>query len=221
MCKVITYSRLELCDCVVFDLDGTLCDTVGDIKRSLADTFLRCDYPAPDMDRLRVGPPLATMIDELLGGNVEQSFVDKIAAAYREDYELSNYDISPLYNGAFELLLRLKSAGKKLAVATLKREASTLRLLQKRGIIKFFDAIYCCDTGGKMYSKDQMLFEITECLNVDLSKTIFFGDSTGDIIAGQKNSITTVAILFGYGNPKDLIAIKPDYICNNYTDLIS
>jgi phosphoglycolate phosphatase len=205
----------------VFDLDGTLCDTMGDIKRSLEDTFLRCDYPVPAMDRLRVGPPLATMIDELLGGNVDRNFVDKIAAAYREDYEISNYDISPLYNGAFELLLRLKSAGKKLAVATLKRETSTLRLLQKRGIIKFFDSIYCCDTGGKMYSKDQMIAEIIKQLNVDASNTIFFGDSVGDIEAGQKNKVKTVAILFGYGNPKDLIAVKPDYVCNDYIDLIS
>jgi phosphoglycolate phosphatase len=121
MCKIITYSCLEGYDCVVFDLDGTICDTIGDIERSLSDTFLRYDYPLPDMNRLRVGPPLAVMIDELLGGNVDRDFVDKIAATYRKNYEASNYSSSPLYRGIFELLLKLKVAGKKLAIATLKR----------------------------------------------------------------------------------------------------
>ncbi|MDR2642494.1 MAG: HAD family hydrolase [Planctomycetaceae bacterium] len=220
MCEVITYSRLDLCDSVIFDLDGTLCDTIGDIERSLVDTFSRCDYPLPDMKRLRVGPPLAVMIEELLGGNVDRTFVDKIAAEYRENYETSDYGISPLYCGVFELLLKLKSTGKKLAVATLKREASTLRLVKRREIAAFFDTIFCCDTSGKMYTKDQMLAEIISQLNINPANTIFFGDSVSDIAAGKKNGIATIAVLFGYGDPTDLIASKPDYICNNYIDLL-
>ncbi|MDR1053759.1 MAG: HAD family hydrolase [Planctomycetaceae bacterium] len=221
MIEVIKYSQLALCDCVVFDLDGTLCDTIGDIRRSLLDTFLRCDCPVPDMGRLRVGPPLTVMIDELLGGNTERSFVDKIAAEYREYYESSNYDVSPLYGGVFELILRLKSLGKKLAIATLKREASTLRLVECRNIGKFFDKIFCCDTGGEMYSKDQMLAQITSQLNISPANTIFFGDSVSDITAGQKIGVKTVAVLFGYGEPDELIAANPNYICNNYTDLLT
>jgi phosphoglycolate phosphatase len=158
------------------------------------------------------------MIDELLGGNVDQDFVEKIASAYREDYESSNYEISPLYPGTFELLLRLKSIGKKLAVATLKREMSTLRLIDRRNISGFFDTIFCCDTGGIMYTKEQMLAAIISQLGIKASETIFFGDSVGDITAGQKNGITTVAVLFGYGTPEELIAAKPDYICNNYAE---
>ncbi|MDR1290502.1 MAG: HAD hydrolase-like protein [Planctomycetaceae bacterium] len=221
MIEAITYSQLELFDCIVFDLDGTLCDTIGDIKRSLADTFLRCDCPMPDMGRLRVGPPLAVMIDELLGGNTDRAFVDKIAAEYREYYESSNYEVSPLYCGVFELILRLKSAGKKLAIATLKREVSTLRLIECRKMDKFFDRIFCCDTGGEMYSKDQMLAQITTQLNIAPANTIFFGDSVSDITAGQKIGVKTVAVLFGYGEPDALIAANPDHICNNYTDLLT
>jgi phosphoglycolate phosphatase len=221
MCEVITYSCLLGFDCVVFDLDGTLCDTLCDIERSLSATFLRYDYPLPDMSRLRVGPPLSVMIDELLDGNIDRKFVERIAASYREHYELSDYAVSPLYCGVYELLLRLKSAGKRLAVATLKREVSTLRLIDRRGIAGFFDVIFCCDSGGKTYTKDQMLDEIIVQLNINPANTIFFGDSVSDINAGKKTGITTVAVLFGYGEPADLIATKPTYCCNNYTELIS
>ncbi|MDR1478202.1 MAG: HAD family hydrolase [Planctomycetaceae bacterium] len=217
MREVITYSQLELFECIIFDLDGTLCDTIGDIKRSLSDTFLCYDYPLPDMERLRVGPPLSVMIDELLGGNTDKAFIEKIAAEYRKYYEASEYEISPLYYGVFELLLNLKiAAGKKLAIATLKREASTLRLVDRRKIGKFFDKIFCCDTGGEMQSKDQMIAQIISQLNVVPNKTIIFGDSVSDITAGQKIGIKTVAVLFGYGTPEELIAANPDYICNNY-----
>ncbi|MDR1485772.1 MAG: HAD hydrolase-like protein [Planctomycetaceae bacterium] len=221
MCEIIRYAHLALCDCIIFDLDGTLCDTMGDIKRSLSATFSRYELPLPDMNDLRVGPPLSDMIGELWGGEVDNEFVDKIAAAYRENYESCDYSDSLLYSGVFELLLRLKKAGKKLALATLKREASTLRLLECRAITGFFDAIFCCDTNGKMYTKDQMLAEIITQLNINPAKTIFFGDSASDIIAGKKNGIVTVAALFGYGKKTDLLDAKPDYLCNNYSDAVS
>jgi phosphoglycolate phosphatase len=101
----------------------------------------------------------------------------------------------------------------------LKREASTLRLLERHEITDFFDAIFCCDTGGKMYTKDQMLADITTQLNINPANTIFFGDSVSDMNAGKKTGIATVAVMFGYGEPNELIATKPEYICNQYSDL--
>ncbi|MDR1924323.1 MAG: HAD family hydrolase [Planctomycetaceae bacterium] len=220
MLENITYSRLLLSRCVIFDLDGTLCDTIGDIERSLVATFERCDFPVPNMSRLRVGPPLSDMIRNLVGQDIDKSFIDNLAASYREDYESSDYGVSPLYSGAFELLVRLKSAGKKLGIATLKREASTMRLVDCKEIRAFFDTIFCCDSRSRLYTKDQMLATIIDELDILPSDAIFLGDSANDIEAGQKNGIPTVAVLFGYGDPEDLIAAKPNYICENYTELI-
>ncbi len=218
--QTINPERLMRSRCVVFDLDGTLCDTEEDIYTSFHNAVRECGLEITDASRLRIGPPLKEMIRFAVGEQVESDMIERISATFRRIYTECDFPTSPLYPGAWELLHRLRDAEIPLAVATLKREAPTRRLLEKKGILPFFRSVYSCDSGGEAWTKERMLVSILEEANAQATQTIFFGDSTGDIQSGRAIGTATVAVLYGYGDGSELLASKPDFICEDLTELI-
>ena len=215
----IDSERLFRSRCVVFDLDGTLCDTEADILQAFQEAVQLSGLTVADGNALRIGPPLETMIRNAIGENVEPEMIQQIANTFRRIYKQSDFPNSPLYPGAWELVHQLKAAKIFLAVATLKREEPTKRLLEKREILSLFDATYSCDSGGESWTKERMLQTILTNANAAPHETLFFGDSTVDILAGRKVGIATVAVLFGYGGKQELFESQPDFYCENLTVL--
>ncbi len=218
--KKLDTERLLQSRCVVFDLDGTLCDTEEDIYASFHDAVRKCGLEITDASRLKIGPPLQEMIRSAVGEEVEPDMIERISATFRRIYTECDFPTSPLYPGALELLHRLQDAEIPLAVATLKREAPTRRLLEKKGVLPFFQSVYSCDSGGETWNKERMLETILEEADAPATHTIFFGDSTGDIQSGRATGIPTVAVLYGYGDGRELLASEPDFICEDLTELI-
>ena len=218
--KKISRERLFQSRCVIFDLDGTLCDTEADILQAFHEAVRQADLAITDGNALRIGPPLETMIRNAVGINVKPEIVQQITDAFRQIYKQSDFPNSPLYPGAWELVHQLKAAGKFLAVATLKRELPTKRLLEKREILSLFDASYSCDSNGEPWTKERMLQTIMTDANVSPQETVFFGDSTGDIFAGREIGVITVAVLFGYGEKQELFDSQPDFCCENLSNVV-
>ena len=217
--KKIDSERLFRSRCVVFDLDGTLCDTEADIVQSLQEALHQSGLAVADGNAVRIGPPLDTMIRSAVGENVEPAIIQQIADTFRHIYKRSDFPSSPLYPGAWELVHQLKAAKIFLAVATLKRDEPTKRLLEKREILSLFDATYSCDSGGESWTKERMLQTIMTAANAAPQEAMFFGDSTVDILAGRNVGVATVAALYGYGDKQELFESLPDFYCENLTDI--
>ena len=216
----IDNERLFRSRCVVFDLDGTLCDTEADILQAFQESLQQSGLTVADGNALRIGPPLETMIRNAVGENVESEMIQQIANTFRQNYKRSDFPNSPLYPGVWELVHQLKAAKIFLAVATLKRDEPTKRLLGKREIFPLFDATYSCDSGGESWTKERMLQTILAAANAAPQEAMFFGDSTVDIIAGRKIGVTTIAALYGYGEKQELFESQPDFYCENLTEII-
>lgn len=220
MPKSITLETCYAADCVAFDFDGTLCDSIGDIVGVFRVVLDRFGFSNVKLDDVRIGPPLDEMVrnalaGELPDGKAKDDLVNAMVPAYRELYDQCDFKESPLYPGVWELLEELKRRNIPLALATYKRSSSTELILAKKGITSFFEHILCCDTGGKRWSKTDMLTFVHQTVDVSPQKTLFFGDSVTDITAAQSTQTVSVAALYGYGDPEELIRLKPDYVCCN------
>ncbi len=215
----ITRNRLFQSQLIIFDLDGTLCETMGDIRLTFLESLRRRGLDPARGGPLTIGPPLESMMRSGMGPDAEQSEVEAVAAEFRTIYSECNFDASPFYPGIEMLLRHLSEAGKQLALATLKREQPTLRLMEKRGVLSLFTPLIGCDSRDRHWTKEQMIRAILDETKFDPAEAIFFGDSAGDIEAGRRHGVPTVACLYGYGDHKELLAAKPDYLCEQATTL--
>lgn len=212
--KTLLESRL-----IIFDLDGTLCETHRDIYAAYYEAIEKLEIARESVNDIIIGPPLETMIRRSVGERVEQLVVDAIGVEFRKFYDRIDFEHSHLYPGTKELLVRLKETEKILAVATLKREIPTLRLLEKKGIHGFFEKIISCDSGGTTWNKAGMIQSLLESFNVRKEKCMFFGDTPGDVLAGKQIGVKTVAMLNGYAPREELLALQPDFTCEHLRDI--
>lgn len=219
--KQLTFADLRESRCVVFDFDGTLCDSLGDILTTFREVARLHGVTDIDWSAVRIGPPLAEMIGRGIGEKTDSARVEAMATDYRRIYFACDFTASPLYPGAPDLLRKLKDAGIRLAIATNKREAATGRILAKKEIAGFFDAVFSCDRGGEPWDKPRMLRAILGAAKTSPRECVFLGDTAEDIHAGQAVGVKTVGVLYGYGTPDEIIAARPDFLCESLIDLSS
>lgn len=213
--EIISPDRILESDCIIFDLDGTLCDTIGDIEKCFFEAFSQCGLPRPDLSGLQIGPPLRQMTEKLFRDQADSATINRVIEEFRQCYNASDFNASPLYPGAMELLERLRTAEKPMAIATLKREKPTLRLLQKHGIVSMFFSILCCDSAERMWTKREMLESILSTSGKRPEHCLFFGDSVSDIVAGKSLGIPSIGVLYGYGDQDEILKAFPDYLCHH------
>lgn len=216
----ITLNRLLEYRCIVFDFDGTLCDTILDIRKSFETAASICGLEPERLKPIPVGPPLGASLRAAVDGEIDDSLLERLKSEYRRAYDASDFSESPLFPGALELLTELRNCGKQIALATNKGEESTLRILNIKGITPLFDHVFCCDHGGEFWSKERMIRTILELSQCKADEGIFFGDARGDMVAGRNVGVATVAALYGYGESSELLETGPDFVCERLGQLI-
>ncbi len=216
----VTGEHLLACRCILFDFDGTLCDSMFDIKQAFYDAAVACGYDPATLNEIPVGPPLAASLRAGLGRDVEREELETLVAKYRECYNASDFTGSPFYPGAIELIERLRASGVRIALATNKSERATLRILALKEVVPLFDRILCHDSGGEFWSKERMIRTVLDETETAETDALFFGDATTDIAAGRNVGVPTVAALYGYGIAEELHAAEPDFVCPNLAELL-
>jgi len=211
----ITADILSQAATVVFDLDGTLIDSAYDVALAYCRALSAFGFEPPPPEPLQIGPPAETMVRDMIGKDVDETMIADIVSEFRRYYGLSDYPATKLYPGAAELLKRLKDEGSRLFIATYKRFDLARRVLEIKGIAGFFDDVLSVERGGERWTKHRMLTYIMETTQTPPAKTFFFGDSISDIQAGCDLGVQTVAVLYGYGTPAELLALQPDFVCEN------
>lgn len=128
-------------DIVLFDLDGTLCETGEGIKTSLRWTFQQLGRPAPDEELLRrfIGPPMRDSFMDFCGMTSTQT--EEAVRLFRSHYNETGWLLTRLYPGMQALLCRLREAGARLSTATAKPENMAKRILQHFGVSACFTAV--------------------------------------------------------------------------------
>lgn len=203
---------------LLFDLDGTLIDSIELILGSARYAFTAHGRPAPsDEEWLSgVGIPLDTMFRRYADGDEE---VAALIARYREHQMVHHDSLVRCYHGVAETLTLLHQRGHPMALVTSKSDALALRGMTVAGIAHFVDVIVGCDSCTRHKPHPEPVHRALELLGGSASQAIFVGDSVHDIEAGNAAGVVTVAALWGPFHRTQLAPASPSYYMEAFADL--
>lgn len=202
---------------IVFDLDGTLVDTLEDITASVNYTVRRLGRePLPlDLVRRYVGDGIEMLMQRALGG--KGNFMAEAVAVYKDHHRKNLVVNSHLYPSVRETLDHFKSI--PLAVITNKAREFSEPLLDRLGIRRFFKIIIGADDGLPLKPAPDSVLHIMKTLGVPKEHAVIVGDGTTDTRAGKAAGITTCAVTYGFRSEEELRAAGPDYVIRDLADL--
>lgn len=192
-------------DAYFFDLDGTLCDTIGDIygcwRKTLESRGL--DW-APFCEKFQIGPLLESVIQGIYPEKTLE-WRNELIAEFRSFYENCAFPETHPYPGIINLLELLQKREKKLFVATNKRLQVSQEILKLKGLSHFFQAVFAPDfIPDRNCPKAEVLSWAVQEYSLEPSRCVMIGDTVGDIKAGKAAGMGTIGVLWGYGEQSAL-----------------
>lgn len=194
---------------ILFDLDGTLIDSIELILSSYHHTLLhhRGSVPPDEIWLSGLGTPLRQQLTKFTEDPAE---LDAMAETYRA-HNMANHDrLVRAYPGTVEAVGELKKRGAKLAVVTSKLREGALRGLRHCGFDGIFETLVCADDVDRPKPNPEPVMKAVRLLGVEPSQAAFVGDSRHDLVAGKRAGVTTAAALWGPFDRDALVASEPD-----------
>lgn len=192
---------------ILFDLDGTLMDTSEGLILSINDTInhFGLDELSIEKKRTFIGPPIIKSFKETY--NLSDEKATEISNYFRDIYKNTYLYKAKVYDGIYELLDNLKKSGKKIAVATYKRDDYAKMILNQFEISKYCDFIQGADFDNNLSKSDIVKICIDE-LKANKETTVLIGDSMNDLIGAGENNIDFIAVTYGFGKFSEKENIK-------------
>ncbi len=208
---------------VVFDLDGTIADTAGDLIDAANAALAGEGFGHAPAEAIRqgVGYGAKAMLQAALsatGHDAAPGQMERLTAKLVAHYEDNIAVTTRLFPGFEAAALRLRRGGARLALCTNKREGLTLRLLSALGIGGLFDAVAAGDTFPFHKPDPRHVAGAVRLAGGELSAAIMVGDSEADIGAARAAGIPVIAAGFGYACiPAQ--ALGADAVMDRFEDL--
>jgi phosphoglycolate phosphatase len=186
---------------VIFDLDGTLIDSLPGIEWSSRQALAACGAGPLSCDlRPLLGPPIRTVLAQATG-IAAPSRLDAIERAFRVSYDSEGFRQSVCFPGTLEMLEQLSAAGACLWVATNKNRLATGKILSQLGIRRFFREVACPDSRTPAFSsKAEMLIDLVNRCALVPSECLMVGDTREDAAAARAAQMPCAILAHGYGD---------------------
>ena len=202
---------------IIFDLDGTLIDSLKDI--TIAVNYATRPYGIAEKSISEMGDLLGTgisiLIDRVLGDRRDELKED-VLKRFMDYYSAHLVEHTTIYPGVVDLLENL--AGYKRAVVTNKREQFAKTMLNELGLGSYFDSILGSDSVGAKKPSPVPLLHLLDLYKLDPSEAVMVGDSEIDIAAGKGAGVRTVGVTYGYREREALEGA--DFIIDDIRDLL-
>jgi pyrophosphatase PpaX len=201
---------------VVFDLDGTLVDSVELITVSFQHAIRKVLGREVSREEAvaHVGMPLREQMVM-----VSPEHAEALVAAYREFNHREHDRMLRLYDGIVHLLDRLKQAGVRLGLVTSKSRYTTQMAFDLTGIENYFDATVCADEAAQNKpSAEPILFCLAK-LGASPEDAVYVGDSPADLRAAHAAGVTPIAVTWGVFDVETLAAEKPAVVVHTISEL--
>ncbi|NJK91015.1 MAG: HAD family hydrolase [Blastochloris sp.] len=187
---------------LIFDLDGTLIDSLPGIQRSLS-VALGKVLPARELPDLKpwVGPPLRSMLGRIWP-DLSEAKLGELLQEFRTHYDAEGFLASEPYRGAEEILSGIRESGSTLFLLTNKPALPTERILEFLDWKRHFSSVYCPDSHGKVFESKELgarLLVEAEGLAPNPDCLALVGDSLDDARAAQSCGAFFIAAQYGYG----------------------
>jgi pyrophosphatase PpaX len=205
---------------VLFDLDGTLIDSIRLILDSYHHTLATHGLPPrSDQDWLAgVGTPLAA---QFAAWRDDPETLQALIATYRE-YNLKHHDRRvTVYPGVVEVVRALREEGVATGLVTSKNRAGAVRGLTLAQLEAMMDVMVCADEVENPKPHPEPVEKAVRLLGADPRRTLYVGDSVHDMLAGRAAGVRTAAVLWGPFGRSHLEGAQPDYWLERPDELLT
>ena len=200
-------------DAVLFELDGTLLNTLTDLTAAVNHTLRQYGYPARTADEVReaVGNGVRRLIERTLPGGAADPRMEEALAAFKHYYTEHCDVLTRPYEGVLEAVTALHEAGLKLAIVSNKNDEAVRALART-----YFGSLVNVAIGGQegMPRKPapQMPQAALAALGAVPERTLFVGDSDVDLETAQNAGMDCMLVGWGFRDAKALAALRPRYL---------
>lgn len=216
----------ELPRLVMFDLDGTLVDSVPDLAAAIDRMLQELGRAPAGVAAVRnwVGNGARVLVRRALAGDIEHgSVVDaeaEVALARFLEIYTDCHQLTRLYPGVHELLEALSTAAVELAVVTNKPERYVGPLLEQVGLGSYFRWIIGGDTLPQQKPDPAALLQVMRLAGVTAQQSLFIGDSRNDVLAARAAGVPCVAVSYGYNHGRPVAEENPDLVVPSLARLV-
>lgn len=208
-------------DCVLLDFDGTVADTSEGIFEGIRYAIRMEGLPQPSPEEMSsfIGPPLNVGFGSHFPG-ISQEQIDMLIIHYRARYSVDGYYKFKLYDGMEELLLSLREAGIKTAIASSKPQVFIDHILKTCDLERFFDAAIGADADVLHSGKKEIVEKAFNALRAyGCEKPVMVGDTKFDIIGAKDAGVPSIAVTFGFGSVDEMIVNGANYVAKSCDEI--
>ena len=210
--------------CAIFDLDGTLLDTLDNILFHLNNTLMSNGVEPITRDECRrfLGKGAKNLIKRAMDsrGAFDEELYDKIISEYIPAYDRAPYHLTRAYDGIVELIAELRLRGIKLGVLSNKPDFAT-RATVSYFFADAFDVVHGGRDGIPLKPAPDAAIDMLSELGVTAEETAYIGDSDVDVLTAKAFSpALSITVLWGFRDKPELIAVGTDTFAENADDIL-
>lgn len=205
---------------VVFDLDGTLLYTLGDLAYATNTALEHFGYPTRQEQEFCyfVGDGAWNQIRRAMPKEASDEETEKVLEYYLDVYSRHSMDVTHPYEGTIELLTKLKNEGIAMAVASNKPHERTLEVID-HFFPGFFDAVLGQREGVPIKPHPQIVYDAIELLGTEKAHTFYAGDTATDILTAKNAGLFCAGVLWGFRTRDELEKAGADIIVSDQEEL--
>ena len=208
---------------VIFDLDGTLLDTIADLAVATNHALKQLGYPTHKTEVIRtfVGNGINKLLERALPANERtEENVMRMRTHFIPYYDAHNADLSAPYPGIVSLLEALQEKGLQLAVASNKYQEATAKLVEQYfPTISFIEVLGQRD-GIAVKPDPIIVFDILKKTDVSKEEVLYVGDSGVDMQTAQNAGVDAVAVTWGFRPRTELESFQPKGLIDKAEELL-
>ena len=208
---------------VIFDLDGTLLDTIADLAGATNYALTQLGYPTHDTDTIRtfVGNGINKLLERALPANEQtEENVMRMRSYFVPYYDAHNADLSSPYPGIEVLLQSLQEKGIEIAVESNKYQEATTKLVKH-----YFPTILFAEVLGQRENipvkpHPTIVFDILNKTGIDKKEVLYVGDSGVDMQTAQNAEVDAIGVTWGFRSRTELETLHPLGIIDKAEELM-
>jgi len=206
---------------VIFDLDGTLMNTLGDLLDATNYMLAKYGYPLVDMERLRkaVGNGALNQLRCCFPDTVAEEELLACVEEYKPYYALHCEEKTAPYEGVSELLTELKRRGVPMAIVTNKPDEAAQRLC-RRWFGDWMDLFIGERTGVPRKTAGDMVHLALQELGVKEDEAVYVGDSEVDLATARNSGLDCISCLWGFRDKDYLVSLGADKLAEKPADIL-
>lgn len=206
---------------LIFDLDGTLLDTLKDLTVSINYMLKHYNHEERTEKEVRsfLGNGALRLVELSVGTKMSKDELTERYNYYDAYYQAHKMDYTKPYDGILDVLAAAKKGGFKLAVLSNKQDQAVRGLVEEL-FPNIFDFVLGVKSDGIKKPNKKMAEICLEALNAKAEEAYLIGDSEVDILTGQNAGVAVIACLWGFRDLNDIVGLNPKFIIGQPIDLL-